>query len=351
MSIQTYKTRAGLTEAEAAQLETLEGTLPLTAQLVNSDVFIDCWDVERGRLFVAAQAAPLGGVSLYAGSVVGADVLEADEPAAYQAYTTGLQVRDIRGVTQENSAVRQDVVPVRSAQGRVIAVLICEHDVSNHLARERKYHALARQAAPELPEPVEEAALYRREVHHRVKNQLQMLASILNMHARATGNPEAGRILRESTARVLGIAEVEDLLTAGGEEAVSLLDFLERLRARLALIYGSGRVRLLVEGDDLTLPGRTVSDVALVTSELVGNAYEHAFPNGRTGTITVSVHRGKLYGSLLVADDGVGFDTAGAGGLGLAIVRMTVESKLKGKLRLSSGAKGSQIAFDFWKEN
>ena len=105
-------------------------------------------------------------------------------------------VRDIRAVTQEERTVRQDVVPISDDDGRLIGVLIGERDISDDIRQEQKYEALVRRAEKGdfIHVSPEDAA--RREVHHRVKNHLQLIASIMNIQARNTESEEVKQAFR-----------------------------------------------------------------------------------------------------------------------------------------------------------
>ena len=116
------------------------------------------------------------------------------EPAVYHAVESGLPARDLKAITQEGVTVRQDVVPVRGTDGKVIGVLICEKDISGRLIREKKYDELAREkeehAGKQLLVAGKTGDVRMREVHHRVKNNLQMIASIMNLQARRSDNQQ-----------------------------------------------------------------------------------------------------------------------------------------------------------------
>ena len=189
-----------LTGEEIRRLELLADQLPLIAELTAADVFIDCPCADRA--IVVAHARPAGHPSAYTASVVGQFALPEDEPAVFQALKTGLAVCDLKAVTQEGRAVRQNAAPVRGEGGGVIGVLIRERDISADILQEKKYETLARSyeghnqvaaLAARLDNP-QQAAM--REVHHRIKNNLQLVASILSMQSRKCADLSTKRILQ-----------------------------------------------------------------------------------------------------------------------------------------------------------
>ena len=114
--------------------------------------------------------------------------------------------------------VRQDAVPIQGEDGSVIGILIGERDISKDIRREQKYEAMARQpvAFGSVASRTESTAVRnaRREVHHRVKNHLQLIASIMNIQARKSESEEVKQAFRENIARVQSIASINEILTA-----------------------------------------------------------------------------------------------------------------------------------------
>ncbi len=347
--------RAKLTASECEQLLLLADAQQFSANLFGADIFIDCMDRATGRMYVAAQASPEFGLSAYRETAVGKEAARENEPAVYHAIETGLPVRDLKAVTQEYKTVRQDAVPIKSCEtGAVIAVLISERDVSRHVNKAKKYEALARMADAGAPQAeLLSGDLALREIHHRVKNNLQMVASIMNLQSRRTDNAEVKLAFRENTARVLSIAAIHDLLTRGDEAPVPLAELFDKLRRNIQPLFGENRlVEIVIEGDALlALPNRA-TDIALVVNELVSNSLEHGFAEGQPGKITILLSAGVRFNTITVKDNGSGFDIShrSSGSLGLSIVTMTVRDKLGGKLRFSSDESGTTAAFDFLNE-
>jgi two-component system, sensor histidine kinase PdtaS len=182
-----------------------------------------------------------------------------------------------------------------------------------------------------------------REVHHRVKNNLQTIASLLRIQARRSDSIETKRALAEATERVGSMAVVHDLLAGSDEEQI---DFAEAARTvvdlvRRGLVGDASRIGVSVEGQTGAVDAHTATSLALALAELVHNALEHGFVEREDGHVEVVMRRvpGELV--LTVRDDGVGlpadFDSATSANLGLAIVRTVVQDDLLGTLAFSGG--------------
>ncbi|MEG2073843.1 MAG: sensor histidine kinase [Angelakisella sp.] len=351
------KAYTDLTDEDIGQLKELERNIQYVADLTDSDIFINCLVNEGTAALVVAQAKPMGSGSAYVHEVVGKTAVREYEPAVFNAFESEMPVRDLKAITQENISVKQDVAPIRNKQGKVIAVLIREKDVSSYLLQDRKYEKMARTmeciADPLIGGGQSEMELAIRESHHRVKNNLQMVASILNMQARSSDNPEVKQAFKENVSRVLSIASIHDMLTSGGNsEQVEIKPLIDRLCRNIRSILPENKnITITVEGDDAVLASDRASSVALCVNELITNAVTHAYPDRRDGQVAVQVHSGNLYYTISVCDNGVGFypEDTGRGSLGLSIVRATVEDKLGGELKIASDKHGTRVLFEFRK--
>jgi two-component sensor histidine kinase/putative methionine-R-sulfoxide reductase with GAF domain len=168
------------------------------------------------------------------------------------------------------------------------------------------------------------------EIHHRVKNNLQTVASLLRLQARSADAIDPREALEHSVNRILAIAAVHELLTERREEDVELADLIGRLRAMLVQGVGGGKdVRASLA--EVTLPGARATALALVFAELLQNALEHG---GDRIDVELERRDGDLV--LAIADDGPGLGDAAAG-TGLSIVRALVRDELRGTLELAAG--------------
>jgi two-component system, sensor histidine kinase PdtaS len=169
------------------------------------------------------------------------------------------------------------------------------------------------------------------EIHHRVKNNLQTVASLLRLQARATETVDPREALEHSVNRILAIAAVHELLTERRDEDVELADLIDRLRAMLVQGVGGGK-DVSSRLEPVSLPGARATALALVFSELLQNALEHG---GARVRVELTRRNGDVV--LAIADDGDGVDGEVASGTGLSIVRALVRDELRGTLDLRSG--------------
>ncbi len=176
------------------------------------------------------------------------------------------------------------------------------------------------------------------EIHHRVKNNLQTVASLLRLQARSE-HLDPRRALDDSVNRILAIAAVHEVLTERRDESVDLGDLLERLRAMLVQGLGAGKA---VEASlqPVTLEGVRATALALVFSELLQNALEHG-----GGAVRIKLARRGGDVVLAIADDGSGIDGAPQG-TGLSIVQALVRDELGGTLSLENdGGLRAEVVF------
>ena len=188
---------------------------------------------------------------------------------------------------------------------------------------------------------VKEATI--REVHHRVKNNLQTIASLLRIQGRRAESDEVRRALAEAMERVSSMAVVHELLAGSTEENI---DFTEAAltvveMVRRGLSGDASDIEVQVTGSTGLVPARVATSLALVVAELVHNAIEHGLDTTHSGGICVEMRRLPEELILTVRDEGPGlpedFDSDSSPNLGLAIVRTIVEDDLRGTLSFGRG--------------
>jgi two-component sensor histidine kinase len=178
-----------------------------------------------------------------------------------------------------------------------------------------------------------------REIHHRVKNNLQTVAALLRLQARRVDTPDARTALEESVRRVSSIALVHETLSLSMDERVDFDGIVDRLLDMLGDVAGAGsRVKLQRAGSFGVLAATVATPLVMVLTEVVQNAVEHAFAEGLAGSVTVTAHRHTRSLDVLVIDDGrgvpPGFSLETSDRLGLEIVRTLVRSELRGTIEI-----------------
>jgi two-component system, sensor histidine kinase PdtaS len=188
-----------------------------------------------------------------------------------------------------------------------------------------------------------------REIHHRVKNNLQTVAALLRLQARRVETPVARIALEESVRRVSSIALVHETLALSADERVDFDGIFRQLLVMLADVAGSeSRVRLRHTGSFGELSADVATPLVMVLTELVQNAIEHAFGEDASGTVTVAARRTGKWLDVTVGDNGRGlpdgFSLAGSDRLGLQIVRTLVQSELRGSIEVRPRTAGGTDA-------
>lgn len=251
--------------------------------------------------------------------------------------------RDLELAGEDVSLIARSI-PLRP-QGEHIGALVLVRDVTELRRRDRELIT-------------KDATI--REIHHRVKNNLQTVAALLRLQARRIDSPDAKSALEEAVRRVGSIAIVHETLSQAGEESVDFDEIADRLTHMVTEVSAVGaRIRISREGGFGPLPSETATALAMVLTEVLQNAVEHGYGEepdvpveGPVGTISVVVTRtaGRL--RLSIDDDGAGlpldFDLEQSTNLGLSIVRTLVESELGGRLALGRGpdGRGTRVALD-----
>jgi two-component sensor histidine kinase len=224
-------------------------------------------------------------------------------------------------------------------RGRQIGELVADRDAPFSDDDRALLEAIAHHAAVALEHGrAVMRGVLAQEIHHRVKNNLQTVASLLRLQSRAEG-VDPREALEHSVNRILAIAAVHEVLTEQRDEDVELADLIDRLRAMLVQGIGAGRdVSASLEA--VSLAGQRATALALVFSELLQNALEHG-----TGDVRIELSRRDGHVVLAIADDGPGPGEPGVG-TGLSIVRALVRDELHGTFDLrSDGGARAEVVF------
>jgi PAS domain S-box-containing protein len=232
--------------------------------------------------------------------------------------------------------------PIRNASGTIVGVSTIARDVTAHRIAQNQTEASLR-----------EKEVLLREVHHRVKNNLQTVSSLLNLQAQGTRDEKTACVLRESESRVHAMALIHQTLYQSGNLAeVDFAEYLRQVTAYVMRTFGMDTGRIRAEFDTASA-GLTLDSgipCGLATQELVSNSLKHAFPDGRSGAIKISFHRVEDHVILKVADDGIGItpglDLVKLDSLGLRLVA-ALAKQLNAELRIERLDRGTSVSLRF----
>jgi two-component sensor histidine kinase/putative methionine-R-sulfoxide reductase with GAF domain len=305
--------------------------------------------IEHAKLYAAAQrrVGELEALARISEAVSESLYLEESLEAIVEATVDALGATGAALVLEDGEVVWPEGVAGRYAvrvplrwKGRQVGELVCDRDSPFTEEDRALLGSIASQAAVALEHG---RAVLRgvlaQEIHHRVKNNLQTVASLLRLQARSDG-VDARKALEDSVTRILAIAAVHEVLTERRDEDVELAELLDRLRAMLVQGLGAAKdVQAALE--PVSLAGNRATALALVFAELLQNALEHG---GESVRVELARRDGDVV--LAIADDGRGVEGEPVFRTGLSIVRALVEEELGGRLLLeSNGGLRAQVVF------
>jgi PAS domain S-box-containing protein len=210
-----------------------------------------------------------------------------------------------------------------------------------------------KKAEAQIRASLEEKDVLLKEIHHRVKNNMQVISSLLNLQSHHVTDPFVLDMFRESQRRIRSMALIHERLYQSSDlSRVEFSQYLRNLAIHLFHSYqvDSSRVRLTMDAEEVSLNINTAIPCGLIVNELISNALKHAFPNGRNGEVAIELHQIEGDGYCLrVRDNGVGFpeglDFRQTGTLGMQIIA-TLVNQIDGRLDLQS-QDGTSFTLEF----
>ncbi|WP_374469818.1 histidine kinase dimerization/phosphoacceptor domain -containing protein [Phenylobacterium sp.] len=237
------------------------------------------------------------------------------------------------------------VSPVRNDAGEIVYHFGSQFDVTERRAAQDAERENLKSdihvRAGELEEALAQKTSLLHEVDHRVKNNLQLISSLLLLQTRRTPEEATRKALRSMLERVGAIATVHRRLFQGGDvQRFDVADFLRDLAGDLAASARRDDLQLRLDLQPVAVPASQAAPLALVANELISNALRHAYPEGRPGAIEIAVHPRSGAFDLVVSDRGVGLPPpAERNGFGLTIVQLLCQ-QLKATLSLEDAQPG-----------
>ncbi|MFP3974851.1 MAG: PAS domain S-box protein [Dehalococcoidia bacterium] len=209
-----------------------------------------------------------------------------------------------------------------------------------------------KQAQDRIRASLEEKETLLREIHHRVKNNLQIVSSLLRRQGRQIQDETLKELLKESENRVLSMSLIhEKLYRSENMAAINFKEFIRSLSHSLIRSYGISNVSLKSDIEDVHLPIDTAIPCGLIVNELVSNSLKYAFPEGKSGEIEIGLHQiGEGEVELMVRDNGAGMsgdiDIRNTDSLGMDLVTLLGEKQLGGKVELDR-SQGTEFRIRF----
>jgi two-component sensor histidine kinase len=327
-----------------------EGTFPYTehSELFNSAVRVGDGLIRLDIGGVITYASPnaksafnrMGWAGELEGNVLGEvarKVSQVKREAHEEAVEVSLTGKSLRRVEIENSGGTIDLLalPLLAGGDRIGAIVLLQN-VTELRRREREL-------------VTKDATI--REIHHRVKNNLQTVSALLRLQSRRIEDPAASAALNEAVRRIASIALVHETLSSSTEASVAFDDVLDRLVAHaLELSPRMGELTIARSGVLGSLDPRIATPLSLVVTELIHNALEHGLAESGAN-LTVEVSRFEDSAQIVIFDDGVGlpdgFTILESANLGLQIVRTLTENELKGTINLVRTSRGTEAQLNF----
>nr|WP_323808652.1 histidine kinase dimerization/phosphoacceptor domain -containing protein [Nostoc sphaeroides] len=196
-------------------------------------------------------------------------------------------------------------------------------------------------AQVKLKNALAEKEVLLKEVHHRVKNNLQIVSSLLQLQSQTLKDPEAIKALRESQNRIESISLIhKNLYTSANIGQIDVAEYIENLAASLLISYQilPGKIGLETDIDSVNLNVDQAIACGLVINELISNAFKHAFPNQEAGIISIALRNAGNNIEMTIRDNGIGLpdnlDWTTTDSLGLSLVYDLVTEQLEGDITI-----------------
>ncbi len=353
--------KAELYDRQRRQLDELQ-TLARVSEAVTSPQYLD--DILDVVTEMAARTMAADTCAIYLqDNATGALVRRAsNSAAASEAASDGALRASLEQVVATGKTVYQPSdaqVTAEASQGaflavplavgdRVIGVLVCATSTSSSFPEQQQslLNTLANQTALAIENArlVTNAAVVR-EMHHRIKNNLQTVAMLMQLQLPDADRLDARDVLTTNIHRIQTIAAVHDILSEQGFRLVDVRAVVQRIVQTMttAMSRPNQQIAIAVHGEALQLPSRAATALCVVINELVQNSLEHGFAGRDRGRIDISLSRRPDGPLILVQDDGVGLPEEVEPSLGLDIARELITGDLQGEIQFNRRSPGTEV--------
>lgn len=304
-------------------------------------------DQERGELMLRAtyglSKAHVESSPLQVQNSLTGQVILRGEPVMVPDVRTDPRYRN-RELAQQEGLYSFLGIPLR-VRGQTIGAFTCYMDKVHAFAAEEieLFTTLANQTALAIENAnLAMNSMLVREMHHRIKNNLQMVAMLLRLQLREADQVAASAVLQQTITRILSIAAVHEALSQEGFRLIGVRGLIQQaaMMATQNMVQPGKDVRVVIEGDDIRLTSQPATTLAIAANELIQNALEHGFGSASPGKVQVLLRETADTYEICVQDDGVGLpvDFDRTKSLGLQIVETLVVEDLRGDFAITSRA-------------
>ncbi len=316
-----------LAEKDIGLLEKIAFALPYIAELLKINLFILCLHRDKQKAIVVKGSKGFASKQEANNIAEGQEIILSKECILYKILTEEIAIQEQDNIFAEVAEMNLRILAIKNRDGELIA-------------------ALAGQC---LQNPSCDLELH--EMHHSMKNHLQMLAGLLSVQARSLRDKVGKEMLQEDANRILSIAAIHNLLIASEtEKKINIVVLCQQLWSNLSQLHENAEhIIFAITGSPLFLPEMQATNTALVLNELLTNILKHSFPVAQSGKVYIDLQREAQFARITVQDDGVGLQKQNLknGQHGLQLVKRIVEQRLQGQLQLISEGKGLQVILEF----
>jgi two-component sensor histidine kinase len=236
---------------------------------------------------------------------------------------------------------------IRNLEGKPISILGVSRDITERKTHEmeliRQFEEL-KATQKILKSTIDEKKILIKEIHHRVKNNLQVISGILTLHDFYSTNENEMKIIQEFQQRIKAMSKIhEEIYRSDHKDVIDAKYYINDIVHNIENVYNYSRkknIELNISGDEVDLDISAGLHIGLIIHELVSNSFKHAFNNQESGIISIEIHKGGDNITLNVKDNGSGlpdgFNLEESESLGMKIIS-TSASQLKGEIIMKSG--------------